>query len=54
MRLWKVTIRKDGEIKEMYVKANDRHEVPYMVASEMGNYADYIICDWKEIKYRNF
>lgn len=55
MRTWKVTIRRDGEIEEMYVKASDRHEVPYTVASEMGGYADYVICDWEEVKkYRKF
>lgn len=50
MRTWKVTIRRDGEMEEMYVKASNKHEVPYTVASEMNGYADYVICDWEEVK----
>lgn len=47
MRTWKVTIRKDGELETIWVKAKNKHDVPYMVAERMNGYADYVICDWE-------
>lgn len=45
MRTWKVTIRKDGELETIWVKAKAKHDVPYVVAEQMGEYVDYVICD---------
>lgn len=47
MKTWKVTIRRDGELETIYVKAKNTHEVPYIVAEKMGSYVDYVICDWE-------
>ena len=47
MKTWKVTIRRDGELETIYVKAKNTHEVPKKKKKKMGSYADYVICDWE-------